>query len=184
MHFKFVALLLISTIASQAILSGDEPYIQLRKKSAAESALGAITGAMHKKLAKSIGYGEISKTAVAGESGHFDLLNKVLKRCFLKEEGSVFSYQVTGERKKAIQFHEMELLGPNPQPITAADKLNGIEQRVSYVPRFKAYRYHEADTGWGEWKPSISGFVPGICLERRNGQWLIKYSPESRYSVK
>ncbi len=171
-------------LAVPGLVFSEGTYIPLVKKNSGEAVISSISSALHRELLKSAGLGTISSVNGATDSDHLDLLNQVLKESFLRKGDATFTYRTISNHKVAYEINQLELLGPNSLPVTAADKLNGIEQRVSYVPRFKAFRSHDPKTGWGEWKPAIPAFIPGVQLEKKNGKWQVKHSPRGRFSIK
>lgn len=183
--FAKCCLAIISAIlAVPVFVFGEGTYIPLVKKSSGEAVISGISSALHRELLKSAGLGTISSGNGATDSAHLLLLNQILKESFLRIGDATFTYRTISKQKVAYEINRLELIGPNTLPITAADKLNGIEQRMSYVPRFKAYRSHDPKTGWGEWKPAIPAFIPGVQLEKKNGKWQVKHSPRGSFSIK
>lgn len=157
--------------------------IPLEEKSVTESAFGFLNEALHRQFVRAAGLGDVSEKPDSREKGFDAELDRITRLIFVTVDGKVFTNQVIGATKKPVQLEGLEFSQPNGSPLTEADRLNGIDRRVSVRIRAKAWRIYE-EGNWSEWKPRTPVLMSGFSLERRSGEWKTASSPFGHYSAR
>ena len=78
--------------------------------------------------------------------------------------------------KQHVEWRKLVVSAIRAQPVTDADRLNGITRRFFVSFSCSAHRTFDPKTSlWSEWKSvGYSQFPPGIEIEWKNGKWTPK----------
>lgn len=110
--------------------------------------------------------------------------DELLGKMFLHRGDSYFTQSQWGAKPVPYELRDFELVGPKALPLTEADRMNGINERVSYSIRVRAYRVYETGKGWGAWNLKNPPQLDGITLVRKDGLWKIVSDPSRLYTLK
>lgn len=182
-----VRILLLASIAWVPLVKSlrAEPFsIPVSKDSILEQMFKGGSSKLHREIVNRNPIGKLSTTSGASDAGHLKALQGILDEVFLSKGESVFTQRIQAGTKTPYEIRGLEMGGPNGVFLTEADKLNGIDQRMSYHFKAKAWRSYHKVNGWSEWKPGLPLFMTGITLERVNRRWLVKASPKGHYSLR
>ncbi len=143
----------------------------------------SLQNALSNKFLEAAGLGELSDSSVSDDTEHQKLLNETFDSVIWRKGQSYFTRSLVGGQNSPIEINGLELVGPRAQHINEADKLNGIEKRVHYSLRMKAWRKFDKETRWGEWKPGGPPLLTSFGFVLKNGTWEVTHSPLQYYSV-
>lgn len=143
----------------------------------------SISGRLHRHVVKAAGLGEISETDEEPEAGHRVMLEEFLQSVFLKKQDAWFTQRKRDSAAIPYQLSGLEVRGPHGNLVTEADKLNGIDRRVTYSFGVDAHRSYDETEGWGEWRNGKPPLLTGVTLARKNGVWVIENSPRKYFSL-
>jgi len=156
----------------------------------AQEALKKLAGEMEKRAE------DVKEAAVVEEHGesaipvgtidesHQKVLRDLMQAMFLQKGGSWFTQTVRDVVPVPHEFKDLELSGPTSLVVTAADKANGIDQRLSYGFSVSSHRKYAKATGWQAWEKGKPILLTGIIMNRENGVWVVASSPLESYSLR
>jgi hypothetical protein len=156
----------------------------------AQEALKKLAGEMEKRA------DDVKEAAVVedgGESGlpvgeidksHQKVLGELMQSIFLQKGSSWFTQTVRDAIPVPYEFKDLELSGPTSLVVTATDKANGIDQRLSYGFSVSSHRKYAKATGWQAWEKGKPVLLNGIIMNREDGVWVVASSPLESYSLR
>ena len=118
-----------------------------------ESRIGAWTTSRVEKARVDVA-GRLDSFRDRGESApetlpYAPVMRERIESIFYEKEGFHFSQSRWGARPMPYQFRKLELVGPHPVALSAADRQAGIDERIHYGFSVEAYRVYDEDSGWG-----------------------------------
>lgn len=188
MHFGlspsaiFSILVTLVTSIPKIQQANDTRRIRIESHSAAETALHGVSARLHQSFTKAAGLGEHTTPSLVDDPDLEKYVRETLKRFFLLKGDSVFTQRISGQSTTPVQIESLVLQGPLTRPISAADRLNGIDLRVHFSVKAAAWRSF-SEGNWGEWKPSAPPLLSSFVYERKNGTWTLAASPSNWYGV-
>ncbi len=150
----------------------------------ATSSINGLQKMFHNSLLKAMGAGSLSEAPDKNDKDLEDTILLSQSEIFLTRGESTFTLSVHTSTPVPIEMKGFDVTGPNPRVITEADKLNGIDAKISYSINATAWRSYDQTHGWGEWKPGKPILLVSFELQRLNGRWKITSSPKSTYSLR
>jgi hypothetical protein len=136
-------------------------------------------------LAKGMKKISVEKTSIS-EEDQKALLNEaatlLTKHINFRTDGTASAHYSYGERR-TVEWQELVVSDMVVQPVTEADKLNGITKKYSVFFGCNAHRAWDSKTSrWSEWLAhGFAEFPLGIVFQFKNGEWtsvapaLLKY---------
>jgi hypothetical protein len=114
---------------------------------------------------------------------HAAATDALLGKMFLHRGDSYFTQSQWGAKPVPYELRDFELVGPKTLQLTEADRINGIDQRVSYGIKVRAYRVYDTGKGWSAWNLKNPPQLDGITLVRQEGLWKIVSDPSRLYAL-
>lgn len=156
----------------------------------AQDALKKLAGEMEKRAE------DVKEAAIVEENGesvipvgaideaHQKVLGELMQSIFLQKGSSWFTQTVRDAIPVPYEFKDLELSGPTSLVVTATDKANGIDQRLSYGFSVSSHRKYAKATGWQAWEKGKPVLLNGIIMNREDGVWVVASSPLESYSLR
>jgi hypothetical protein len=98
------------------------------------------------------------------------------KRLIMKCGNDLYS-SLGIKNQPALQWIIVELKGLSAevksQPLSQADKLNGVEWKGSGNIRQEAWRMYHEKTGWSGWQPTRQNESGRVFLGKKKGKWIV-----------
>ncbi|QTN32266.1 hypothetical protein HZ994_07955 [Akkermansiaceae bacterium] len=107
------------------------------------------------------------------------------KHITLRADGSASAYYTMSSTRRPMEWRKFVVTRIVIQPVSEADRLNGITQRYLVAFGSEAHRTWDLKTNtWGEWRPNGSVLFPaGISFEWKGGAWVARESTQLKYFV-
>lgn len=107
------------------------------------------------------------------------------KHITLRADGSASAYYTMSSSRRPVEWRKFVVTQIVTQPVSEADRLNGITQRYLVAFGSEAHRMWDKKTNtWGEWRPNGSVLFPaGISFEWKGGAWVARESAQLKFFV-
>lgn len=115
---------------------------------------------------------------------HRLVLDELMGSLFLRKGYSWFTQSIREETPVPYEFKNLTLSEPTSLVVTAVDKRDGIDRRLSFGFSVSAYRKYNKTSGWQPWVKGKPILLTGIILNRVDGLWVIASSPKESFSLK
>ncbi len=112
------------------------------------------------------------------------VLDRYLKSIFLEEKGYFFTQSQWGAKPIPYQLDRLEVSENEETSGTPEDARVGIEARVTFTFKAKAYRIFDAVKGWGKWEPGLPPNLENVSLVKQNGDWQVSLPSRESYSLR
>lgn len=116
---------------------------------------------------------------LASDPSHLETRDATIESLFSGKSGFHFTQVRFGAETKPCQIDGLTLAGPYPQLVSEADKISGVDRKLSYRFQAKQHRLFNSETGWQEWKTGLPAKVDNIILVRQGDSWVTSYLPAS-----
>lgn len=156
----------------------------------AQDALKKLAGEMEKRAA------DFKEAAIVAEGGeavrsvgeidesHQKVLGELMQSMFLQKGSSWFTQKVRDTIPVPYECKNLELSGPTSLVVTATDKADGIDQRLSYGFSVSSHRKYAKASGWQAWEKGKPVLLTGIIMNREDGVWVVASSPLESFSLR
>ncbi len=107
------------------------------------------------------------------------------KRITLRADGSASAYYTMSSTRRPVEWRKLVVNQIVAQPVSEADRLNGITQRYLVAFGSEAHRTWDTKTNtWREWYPNGSVIFPAaLSFQWKNGAWVARESDQLKYFV-
>lgn len=111
-------------------------------------------------------------------------LDQVIRSIFLEEKGYHFTQSRWGAKPVPYQIDGFSVTEFPDGTLNTTDHKEGIDQRVTYELKVKAFRLYDEVAGWGKWNKGNPPHLDNVTLVRQDGVWKVAISPARSYSLK
>jgi hypothetical protein len=106
------------------------------------------------------------------------------KHITLRSDGSASAYYTMSARRP-VEWRKFVVTNILTNPVTEADRLNGITKRYIIAFGSEAHRQWDTKTNtWGQWRPNGTVIFPAaVSFEWKGGAWVARESTQLKYFV-
>jgi hypothetical protein len=107
------------------------------------------------------------------------------KHITLRADGSASAYHTMSSTRRPVEWRKFVVTKILTQPVSEADRLNGITQRYLVAFGSEAHRKWDTKTNtWGQWQPRGSVTFPAtVAFDWKGGAWVARESTQLKYFV-
>jgi hypothetical protein len=107
------------------------------------------------------------------------------KHITLRADGSASAYHTMSSTRRPVEWRKFVVTKILTQPVSEADRLNGITQRYLVAFGSEAHRKWDTKTNtWGQWQPRGSVTFPAtVAFDWKAGAWVARESTQLKYFV-
>lgn len=123
---------------------------------------------------------EADKTAVLAAT-----TSLLAKHITLRADGSASAYYTMSSTRRPVEWRKFVVSRIHAQPVTQADRLNGITKRYLVAFGSEAHRKWDTKTNtWGAWLPNGTVTFPAaVAFEWKGGAWVARESAQLKFFV-
>lgn len=126
---------------------------------------------------------DLGEQFLASDPGHLKERDRAIESLFSKKSGSYFTQILVENEKHPCQVDGLTLAGPYPQLVSEADRISGVDRKLSYHFQAKQHRVFHSKSGWQDWQPALPAGIDNIVLARQNGDWIVSHIPAQLSSL-
>jgi hypothetical protein len=106
------------------------------------------------------------------------------KHITLRADGSASAYYTMSSRR-TVEWRKFVVTNILTNPVTEADRLNGITKRYLVAFGSEAHRMWDTKTNtWGQWRPNGTVTFPAaVAFEWKGGAWVPRESAQLKFFV-
>lgn len=173
---------LAQVLVSLCLATGHSEDAPVKSVPLTSQILDALARPLQNHVASVLNAGEMSQASSDSDPELNRVLNEHLGKVLIKKGESHFTQEASGKRRP-VEIKGFELRGPTASLVTEADRLNGIEQTVTFSAKGSAYREYDSINGWGKWLPGKPLLFSGLKMQLVKGVWEVVYSPLEYFRI-